>query len=100
MPLDVVKLDRLFVSSMPAATRQYELVKKIVQMAKILNLTVVAEGIETEAERDLATSAGCNLGQGFLYARPLPVDQVPEWLAQERDGAAMRARLGRYVHGS
>ena len=100
VPLDVVKLDRLFVSSMTASARQYELVKGIVRMAKILDLNVVAEGIETAAERDLATSAGCTMGQGFLYARPLPVDQVPAWLARERDGVAARARLGRQAAGS
>jgi EAL domain-containing protein (putative c-di-GMP-specific phosphodiesterase class I) len=81
----VVKLDRLFVSSMTASRRQYELVKAIVGMAQTLNLNVVAEGIETEAERDLAVSAGCTEGQGFLFARPLPVDRVPDWLARERD---------------
>ena len=82
VPLDVVKLDRLFVSSMAASIRQYALVQSIVGMAHVLNLEVVAEGIETEAERDLAINAGCALGQGFYYARPLPVDQVLDWLAE------------------
>ena len=88
VPLDVVKLDRLFISSITASTRQYELVKGIARMAQILNLEVVAEGIETEAERDLAISAGCALGQGFYYARPMPADQVLGWLAHGPDGGA------------
>ena len=92
VPLDVVKLDRLFVSSMTASARQYELVKGIVRMAQALDLNVVAEGIETEAERDLATSAGCALGQGFFFARPLTVDQVPEWLAKNVAVSRRRAR--------
>ena len=88
VPLDVVKLDRLFISSITASSRQYELVKGITRMAQILDLEVVAEGIETDAERDLASSAGCTLGQGYYYARPMPVDQVLGWLARRPDGVA------------
>ena len=88
VPLDVVKLDRLFISSIAASSRQYELVKGITRMAQILDLEVVAEGIETDAERDLAISAGCTLGQGYYYARPMPVDQVLGWLARRPGGVA------------
>jgi EAL domain-containing protein (putative c-di-GMP-specific phosphodiesterase class I) len=69
-PLDVVKLDRLFIGPLPASTRQREAVAGIVRLARGLGLDVVAEGIETEEQRDIAARIGCTYGQGHLFGRP------------------------------
>jgi diguanylate cyclase (GGDEF)-like protein/PAS domain S-box-containing protein len=84
VPLDLVKLDRQFVHTMSLSNQQRDLVAGIVGLAKILRLAVVAEGIETEIERDLAVSVGCRFGQGFHFARPMPAESAQRWLEGER----------------
>jgi diguanylate cyclase (GGDEF)-like protein/PAS domain S-box-containing protein len=80
VPLDVVKLDRSFIQSMAASVKQRELVQGIVRLADVLGLEVIAEGIETETERQLAARIGCTYGQGFLFSPALPVDATRSWL--------------------
>jgi diguanylate cyclase (GGDEF)-like protein len=82
VPLDVVKLDRSFIQSMAASVKQRELVQGIVGLADVLGLQVIAEGIETEHERDLAARIGCAYGQGFLFSPALPVNDAQRWLAR------------------
>ncbi len=76
-PFDVVKLDRAFVAAIGTSLRGPKLAKGVMQLAQGLDLDVVAEGIETQAEADLLTRAGCTHGQGFLWSRPQPAP----WLA-------------------
>jgi diguanylate cyclase (GGDEF)-like protein/PAS domain S-box-containing protein len=80
VPLDVVKLDRSFIQSMAASVKQRELVQGIVGLADVLGLEVIAEGIETETERQLAARIGCTYGQGFLFSAALPLDETRSWL--------------------
>jgi EAL domain-containing protein (putative c-di-GMP-specific phosphodiesterase class I) len=62
-----------------AVSRQREaLVEVIIRIARTLQLTVVAEGIESEVQRDLLVSMGCRYGQGFLLSGPLPAGQAEE----------------------
>ncbi|MEV6965569.1 bifunctional diguanylate cyclase/phosphodiesterase [Hamadaea sp. NPDC051192] len=79
VPLDIVKLDRIFISTMATSTRQRELVRGIVQLTRTLGLTVVAEGIETERQRDISMAIGCGYGQGFLFARPMSHEDAVAW---------------------
>ncbi|MBV1856629.1 EAL domain-containing protein [Catellatospora tritici] len=76
VPVDILKIDRSFTSTITTSTRQAALVDVIITLAETLNLDVVAEGIETTAERDLLQHFGCRYGQGYLYAKPLTRDQV------------------------
>ncbi len=85
VPLDVVKLDRSFIQSMAASVQQRELVQGIVGLADVLGLQVIAEGIETEHERDLAARIGCAYGQGFLFSPALPVDAAHRWLRRRAE---------------
>ena len=82
VPLDVVKLDRSFIQSMAASVQQRELVQGIVGLADVLGLQVIAEGIETEHERDVAARIGCAYGQGFLFSPALPVNDAQRWLTR------------------
>jgi len=84
VPLDVIKLDRSFTQSMVVSVQQRELVQGIVGLADILGLEVVAEGIETQQERAVATQIGCTCGQGYLFSRPIPADRTIEWLTEWR----------------
>ena len=71
-PLDALKIDRAFVAEMTQDARAAALVEAIATMARSLGLTVVPEGIETEAQRDALLALGCRYGQGFLFGRPQP----------------------------
>ncbi len=75
-PLDVIKIDRSFVGRLDDPdSGTYQLVRTIVDLARGLNATTVAEGIETMAQLEALRSMGCQYGQGFYFARPVPSDQ-------------------------
>jgi diguanylate cyclase (GGDEF)-like protein/PAS domain S-box-containing protein len=76
LPLDELKIDREFIAGVTAGGEDLEVVRAIVAMARALGLRVVAEGVETPAQADSVTRLGCDLGQGFHYARPQPADAI------------------------
>jgi diguanylate cyclase (GGDEF)-like protein len=76
LPVDVVKIDRSFVSTLPAEATRAPLVAAIIAMARALGLHVVAEGIEHPYQSDLLFELGCDKGQGFWFDRPCPADEV------------------------
>jgi EAL domain-containing protein (putative c-di-GMP-specific phosphodiesterase class I) len=74
-PLDLLKLDRALISSLSDSTGA-AIVRAAIELGKALGVNVIAEGIETRAQLDTLRELGCPLGQGFLFARPLPRDQA------------------------
>jgi len=81
---DYVKIDKSFTSGVSAGSRNLTLCKAIVVMAHELGIEVVAEGIETEEQRDLLTAIGCDYGQGYLFSRPVPADQFEQAVEASR----------------
>ena len=79
-PVDTLKIDRSFVDNMVKTPESAELVKTIIAMAQALNLSVVAEGIETEAQLVQLNALGCSYGQGYLFAKPLTVERATAML--------------------
>ena len=75
LDIDYIKIGRSFVSNLRPDSPDLALCEGVVMMAHKLGLKVVAEGIETEAQRALLRAAGCDYGQGFLFAHPVPADQ-------------------------
>jgi diguanylate cyclase (GGDEF)-like protein/PAS domain S-box-containing protein len=75
-PVDVLKIDRSFTSGIPHDRDNVALVRTILSLARGLDLTVVAEGVETESQRDLLIAEGCRLGQGYLFGHPEPAASV------------------------
>ena len=71
LPLDALKLDRVMVTGICDDPRDLAVLRAIITMARALGLDVVAEGIETEAQRELITAEGCTYWQGFLRAEPM-----------------------------
>ena len=76
-PLDALKIDRAFIAGMIEDGRTAALVEVIATMARTLGLTVIPEGIETEAQRDALLALGCRYGQGYLFGRPQPPTALP-----------------------
>jgi diguanylate cyclase (GGDEF)-like protein/PAS domain S-box-containing protein len=95
LPIDVVKMDKAFVEGIADSEQSLALAEGILQIARTLSLDVVAEGIETEVQRDLLTSMGCHYGQGFLLAMPMPVTEAEE-LARHGFTAAAPAPVPRH----
>ena len=75
-PIDVLKIDRSFISNLGVRPEASAIVEAIVGMGHALDLEVVAEGIETEAQAREATRLGCDLGQGFLFSIPAPAETL------------------------
>ena len=76
LPIDVLKIDKSFVDGIGLSEQRLALVEGIIRIARTLNLKVIAEGIETEVQRDLLVSMGCQFGQGYLLAMPVEADQA------------------------
>jgi diguanylate cyclase (GGDEF)-like protein len=74
--VDVIKIDRSFLEDHHADFRDEALVRAILALGDGMQIEVVAEGVETDSQRDLLHRSGCRYGQGFLFAHPLPADEV------------------------
>ena len=70
--IDYLKIDQSFVANLAPGADDMVLCEAIIQMAHKLDIRVIAEGVETEAQRTLLAAAGCDFGQGYLFSRPLP----------------------------
>ncbi|WP_235404078.1 putative bifunctional diguanylate cyclase/phosphodiesterase [Enterobacter quasiroggenkampii] len=79
LPAKELKIDKSFVTSMLENEKSYKLVETIMSIARTMEMTVVAEGIETQEQQEVLTRLGCDYLQGYLFSRPLPAEQVP-WL--------------------
>lgn len=80
LPLDIVKIDRSFVSQVDTSTHHRVLVEATVRVAHSLGMKTVAEGIETPAQAAAVIGTGCNKGQGYLYSPPLKPHDLAQWL--------------------
>jgi len=78
LPLDRLKIDMSFVSRITGGADDREIVRAIITLARSLRLATVAEGIETPAQRDILRELGCDMGQGYLFARPVPLEHTAE----------------------
>ena len=96
LPVDVLKLDRSFVSSMLASDQDAMLFADLARLATTLDVDLIAEGIETEDVAQLLFASGIVIGQGFLYSPALPEQDVPGWVAAR---AAIRPEMA-HVTGS
>ncbi|HWR03524.1 MAG TPA: EAL domain-containing protein [Humidesulfovibrio sp.] len=76
LPLDRLKIDMSFVSRITDSAEDREIVRAAITLAKSLHLTTVAEGIETDSQREILAELGCDQGQGFLCAPALPIEEA------------------------
>jgi diguanylate cyclase (GGDEF)-like protein len=83
LPIDILKIDRSFITELSHVPSGADIVAAITNLAHVLNLTVCAEGVETQTQYNQVTAIGCDLVQGFLIARPMPADALMTWLHTE-----------------
>ncbi|QDT09563.1 EAL domain-containing protein [Stieleria marina] len=83
LPIDYLKLDRALISSVCESESQHAITDCVTRLGKALNLKVVAEGIETSDQDQAVTKLGCDMAQGFLFSKPVPLDQAIELLVKE-----------------
>lgn len=75
LPVDVLKIDREFLSGAEENQRACDIIAHVISLAVALNMKTISEGIETEEQAQLLTKLGCNMAQGFYFAKPVPVEE-------------------------
>lgn len=85
MPIDVLKMDMKFIRNIESSETDRRLVKLILDMAKYLDVPVVAEGVETEGQLSLLRNAECDIVQGYYFSRPIPPDDFEKLIEREID---------------
>jgi diguanylate cyclase (GGDEF)-like protein len=89
--VDCLKIDRVFISGVATDTQDRAIIATLIELSHILGLEVVAEGVETEAQREFLREAGCDLLQGFLLCRPAPGEALEQALGVLPDAAEAAA---------
>lgn len=75
LPLDQLKIDQSFVRNLVSDNSDQAIVRTVIAMARSLNLSVIAEGVETEEQQQILLDSGCTDFQGYLFSKPVPIDQ-------------------------
>ena len=85
LQIDRIKIDRAFVNEITGSTRGSSIAEMVIQLGRNLGLVVIAEGVEDERQAAILRDLGCPLAQGYLFAKPMPPDQLPDWLQRQYD---------------
>jgi diguanylate cyclase (GGDEF)-like protein/PAS domain S-box-containing protein len=94
VPANIVKIDRSFVVEIEHSSTDRDIVGAVIHLADVLGRTVVAEGVETEGQRDILRGLGCLHAQGFLWSRAVPAEQILSELVRPSGGARDAHRAG------
>ena len=80
MPIDVLKMDKAFIRNIKPGNKEMKLVELVLNIAKNLNVPVVAEGVETEEELNMLKAAGCDIIQGYYFSKPIPPSEMEKFV--------------------
>jgi EAL domain-containing protein (putative c-di-GMP-specific phosphodiesterase class I) len=81
LPLDQLKIDQSFVRDILTDSNDAAIATMVVALAKAMDLSVIAEGVETVEQMDALTNLGCHAFQGYLYSRPIPIEEFEVFTA-------------------
>jgi diguanylate cyclase (GGDEF)-like protein len=95
LPIDTLKIDRMFISRLPSDRKSCTLVSTIIGLAHAFDMTTVAEGVENRAQLDHLLREGCDESQGYLHSRPLPRLEFERWLIRSRDAVPAESDLSK-----
>ena len=84
IPIDQLKIDQSFVRDIVVNSNDAEIAKIIIVLTKTFGISVLAEGVETEAQRDVLEKYGCYDYQGYLFAKPMPIHELEQYLLFHR----------------
>ena len=90
LPIDTIKIDRVFVRGLPHQHGDAALVRAVVQVADALGLRVVAEGVETSEQASALRALGVHEGQGYYFARPLPLEEALAYALEQATASDAR----------
>ena len=95
-PVDAIKIDQSFVRSIATDSGSQAITSAVLELGRRLGKDVIAEGVETAEHAEILRAAGCRQAQGFYFARPMPPDQLVEFMAAERnrDIGSRQAKAG------
>ncbi|WP_019518652.1 sensor domain-containing protein [Faucicola boevrei] len=82
-PINLLKFDKLFIQNINTKPQKIQIVKAIIQMAHNMNIKVIAEGVENQAEYQCLKQLGCDATQGFFHGKPMSADEATTWLQQQ-----------------
>ncbi|MBU1659325.1 EAL domain-containing protein [bacterium] len=85
LPLDKLKIDKSFVRDLPSDEEDVAITKAIIALTKSLNLQLIAEGVETQEQKEFLINNGCHNIQGFLYAKPMPAQEITKLLNKSNE---------------
>src|SRR5690606_19005269 len=94
MPADELKIDKAFVQALEMGQRSEMLLTSIIQLGRNLGLRVVAEGVERAEQMNFLVNAGCSVGQGWLFSKAVPIDELLGGLGQRFPVAASNGVTG------
>lgn len=89
LPISELKIDRSFVRDLGETPQSSAVVSAIIALARALGLRVIAEGVETESQMQVLHNLGCHICQGYLFARPMPANQIGNWLRDTLNANAL-----------
>jgi len=99
LPVDTIKLDRSFILEMNRSLADRAIVRAVISLGHDLGVQVLAEGIEIRAQFDAVAELGCDLGQGYLFGRPMPAGEATGWLQAFSPDADSRGRVVSFPAG-
>jgi len=88
--IDYIKIDQSFIRNLTSHSEDITLCEAMVVMAHKLGIKVIAEGVETEQQRDLLQQIGCDYGQGYFFSKPLPAEAFEQYLKEHPERVALR----------
>jgi EAL domain-containing protein (putative c-di-GMP-specific phosphodiesterase class I) len=86
LPIDTVKIDKAFIDDCTHQSGSASVVNAIIAMATSLRLATIAEGVTTDAQVELLQGSGCRFVQGYLWAKPMPIDALERWIGLRAEG--------------